>query len=144
MKHFNVLTSPSGAQSTPLMGYSKLGFLTQHRCFHQPVLSLVHIINLSNIHPLRARFYWKPRVFDENTGVGFKTWVQVLWINASDISRAFFFTFSSRTVSDFFSQINRNKTEKNKYIFFFLEFYSTYLLLILHWSGYHFDYNWFS
>ena len=25
-------------------------------------------INLSNIQPMRARFYWKPRVFDDSTG----------------------------------------------------------------------------
>ena len=51
-------------------------FLTRHRCFHQTVLSLVHIINLSNIHPMRVWSYWKTRVFEENTGVGLKTSVR--------------------------------------------------------------------
>ena len=49
--------------------FSQLGFLTQHRGFIGP------FINLSNIQPMRIRFYWKPRIFDENTGVMLKTHV---------------------------------------------------------------------
>ena len=45
-------------------------FFTQQRCFHQTVLLLVHIINLSNNQGVR--FYRKTRVFDENTSVGLK------------------------------------------------------------------------
>ena len=50
------------------------GTYSQHRCFHQTVLSLVHIICLIQYSTNESPVLLKtPEVWEENTGDGFKT-----------------------------------------------------------------------
>ena len=48
-----IITSGSGL-CQPEGTFLNRSFLTQHQCFHPTVISLVHIINLSNIQPMRV------------------------------------------------------------------------------------------
>ena len=60
-----------GDSGTPRGIFLNMGFKPTP-VFLQTVLSLVHIINLSNIHPLRVRFYWKPGFLMKTPALGLK------------------------------------------------------------------------